>query len=246
MKRDLFVAAIFWLALTVVGEAVAQIDIFPLAASHEATTVDSAFRLLLLLGIPVFTLVLAVLFYSVLRFRSRGSPEDDGPPIYGRGIVPKLWFAITTALAITVMIHPGLTGLAELRASEANDADLVVKVDSARWAWVFTYPQYGVTSVQELVLPVDKRVRFEITSLDVVHSFWIPAFRMKIDAVPGLTTTLTLTPTAIGSFQDDHNLRVQCAELCGLRHAMMQVPVRVVEQTEFAAWLAQHQPTQSR
>jgi len=96
-----------------------------------------------------------------------------------------------------------------------------------------------VTSYGEIVLPVDRRVRFEVTSTDVVHSFWVPAFRMKVDAVPGLTTTVYITPNRTGSLADDNGFRLQCAELCGFGHYVMGVPVRVVEQGEFEAWIAQ-------
>lgn len=89
------------------------------------------------------------------------------------------------------------------------------------------------------MLPVNRSVRFEITSLDVLHSFWVPGFLMKIDAVPGRTTLMSLTPTRTGSFQTDPNLRVQCAELCGIAHARMRIPVRVVSDEEFDDWVAE-------
>ena len=86
---------------------------------------------------------------------------------------------------------------------------------------------------------MDNHVRFEITSRDVLHSFWIPAFRAKIDAVPGLTTTTYATPDRIGSFDEDINYRLQCVELCGVGHGEMTIPVRVVEQSQFDDWIAQ-------
>jgi cytochrome c oxidase subunit 2 len=82
-------------------------------------------------------------------------------------------------------------------------------------------------------------VKFEITGTDVLHSFWVPAFRMKIDAVPGKVTTLYVTPTVVGAFDDDPNMRVQCAEICGTGHARMRTQVVVVEPDEFEEWLAE-------
>jgi plastocyanin len=94
-----------------------------------------------------------------------------------------------------------------------------------------------VDNAREVVLPVDRTVRFDITSRDVLHSFWIPAFLLKIDAVPGLTTTISLKPTETGTFQEDPTLRLQCSQLCGLSHSRMRMPVRVVTQAEFDEWV---------
>ena len=86
------------------------------------------------------------------------------------------------------------------------------------------------------MLPLGAHVRFDITAKRVLHSFWIPAFRMKIDAVPGMTTVINVRPTELGDYKDDINFRVQCAELCGVSHGTMTMPVRVVTQLEFEAW----------
>ena len=104
-----------------------------------------------------------------------------------------------------------------------------------------SYPDLGVTTLQEMVLPVDRTIRFEITSLDVLHSFYIPAFLMKTDAVPGRTTVVTLRPTKTGTYEEDQTLRLQCAELCGLNHATMWTPVRVVSDGEFQSWVVSQQ-----
>lgn len=232
--------AILWLLLTGLGEFLAlRASIFPTAAAEEASIIDSSFRLLMVLGIPVFTFVLAVLLYTLLRFRSQGEAPGDGPPAHGRPAVALLWIAVTASLAVYVIFNPGLKGLAELRANQ--NADLVVRVEGARWFWKITYPEYGITA-REVVLPVRRRVRFEVTSVDVVHSFWIPAFRVKIDAVPGMVTRIFVTPTRTGTFQEDYHFRLQCAELCGLGHSLMTAPVTVLEQAEFDAWVGKAKP----
>lgn len=230
---------------------------FPLAAAREADVADHAFRFLMLMATPVFALVVSVLVYSLAARRGQGDPPEPPPYVPEHPAVPRLWFVATAALAAYVIYNPGLVGLAEMREVPLSgllagspggrvrlasltgaDGDLVVRVRSSRWLWQFEYPQQGVTS-RELVLPVGRRVRFEVTSVDVVHSFWIPAFRTKIDAVPNLTTVLHVTPSRTGSFQESVHLRVQCAELCGTGHALMAAPVRVVESQEFDAWAAQ-------
>ncbi|MBI4310396.1 MAG: cytochrome c oxidase subunit II [Chloroflexi bacterium] len=213
-------------------------DLFPLAAAEEAAIVDDAFKLLMILGAPVFAFVVVTVVYSMLRFRRKGEPAGDGPAVHGPRPVILAWLAVTGALTLLVIITPGITGLRELRAHANEAPDLVVQVQGVRWMWQATYPEHGVVSYDELVLPEGERVRFEVTSIDVLHSFWVPAFRAKIDAVPGKVTTTFATPDTLGSFQQDVNMRIQCAELCGLGHSVMRLPVRVVTEEEFEAWIS--------
>ncbi|MFQ5615391.1 MAG: cytochrome c oxidase subunit II [Anaerolineales bacterium] len=225
--------AILWFALTFIGELLLQAITLPLLASDEGLVIDNAFRILFVLGVPVLTFVVSVMSYSLINFRARGSAVEVGATIHGSNTFSLIWLVITGALAVTVIIHPGITGLAELGATNTSP-DTVIRITSSRWSWRVEYPD-GASSREELILPVDQRVKFEVTSTDVLHSFWIPAFRLKIDAVPGLVTEMYVTPSRTGSYATDATLRVQCAELCGLDHATMQIPVRVVEQAEFDA-----------
>ncbi len=241
MRRDYVITAILWFILTLVAEFLLPTffeRIFPLVAAEEAAISDESFRLLMVLGTPVFTFVVAVLIYSLINFRAQGDAPEPGAAIHGNVWVSSVWLFVTAALNIVVVIHPGLTGLAKFQGN--RNPDLVVKVTGVQWAWQVEYPAYGISNAAELVLPVDKRVKFEVTAADsdVMHSFWIPAFRNKIDAVPGKVTTMYITPNKTGSFEDDFNLRVQCAELCGTGHTAMSLPVRVVTQAEFDAWVA--------
>lgn len=240
MKRDLLTVGILWLLATAAGEILARANIYPLARSDKGAEIEQAFRTLLMFAVPVFTLVVVTLLYTVLRYRTAGPPEADGPAFFGRGAVPFAWLGVTSSLAVLLMIYPGLTSLPRI-VSDYSHPDLVVQVQGMQWAWAVTYPQYHVTSHRELVLPVDRKVRFDITSTDVIHSFWIPAFLMRIDAVPGMTTTVSLRPTRIGSYAQDPNLRLQCSQLCGLGHAVMMMPVRVVSGSDFDAWIQQQQ-----
>lgn len=238
MRRHLAIAAVLWVILTLIAEvAIATVELHPLRAAEEAHVVDEAFDQLMVLGAPVFTFVVSVMVYSMLRFRSAGQPSNDGPPIISSRAVTIPWFLITSGLAVLVVFNPGLKGMRELMSDQ--EPELIVKVSAEQWQWNYSYPQQGVELIDadELVLPVDRRVRFEITSLDVIHSFWVPAFRLKIDAVPGLISELQLTPTVVGSYGDDVNLRVQCAELCGTGHPRMRTRLRVLEPAEFEAWV---------
>lgn len=226
-----------WAALTAAGLWLARrlIDALPDVASREGQVIDHSFATLVQFIVPVFAFVVAFLLYTCLRNRSRSDAPADVPdaprdhPLFSWS-----WFAATLALNVLFVVYPGVTGLSEIRARQAVRAEpLVVQVHARQWSWSFTYPQYGVTMRDRLVLPVGRPVRFEITSEDVVHSFWVPAFRLKMDAVPGRTTTLFVTPDRVISTRVDPNVRVQCAELCGVGHLAMRAVVEVVDPDAF-------------
>ena len=233
---------LLWAGITAMAEVLMVFVVndiyFPTEGAEEAATIDEAFQIMTYMAAPVFGLVVAMLLYGPVRFRAGGPPAGDGPAWTGQGPLPWAWLGITTALTITVMIFPGLTGLAELR--EDNEGDLQINVTAFQFGWSLEYVDEDIdpSNIDELVLPVDKRVHFQITSRDVLHSFWVPAFRTKIDAVPGLTTELFVTPDRLGDPTIDSVFRVQCAELCGAAHAEMRIGVRVVEEADFSAWLA--------
>jgi cytochrome c oxidase subunit 2 len=185
----------------------------------------------------VASTVLAFLFYSFFRFRASQGTDEDGPPIRTNQPLAIGWFVVTTALAVFVVFNPGLKGMNELNANP--NGDLVIQVEGEQWHWNVTYPQYELSYQRalQIALPVDTRVKFEISSKDVIHSLWIPAFRLKEDAVPGRTTEMVITPTETGTFAQDPNFRVQCAELCGTGHPRMQMEVLVMEAEEFDRWV---------
>jgi cytochrome c oxidase subunit 2 len=115
---------------------------------------------------------------------------------------------------------------------EARETDrLEVDVTAQQFAWRFEYPEQGVTST-ELHVPVDRQVELNLEALDVIHSFWVPEWRVKKDAVPGMTTSVVATPDREGNFQ------VVCTELCGIGHATMRAPVVVEPQEDFDRWIA--------
>lgn len=235
MRRDLINAALLWFVLTFIAELLLPYFPFPARLAEEAGFSDESFYTLLVLGMPVFTFVIAMLAYSLWKFRARGDAPEEGMPIRGNPWISGVWLAVTGGLCLLVIVHPGLTGLEKFAGNKS--AQLVVKVTGKQWAWDVEYPALNIRQVDELVLPVGQRVKFEITSIDVLHSFWIPAFRLKVDAVPGLVTTMYATPNQIASHEQDYNLRVQCAEICGARHAVMTLPIRVVSESDFQTWV---------
>jgi len=235
MSRDWRAVVAIWVVLTALGEwLILGTSILPAGYAREAEVVDDAFVLLMSLGLPVLTAVVTMLAFSAYRFRTTDEPTQDGPPLKSNRRVVTGWLVVTGLLALLVLINPGFVGLAAIRGEQS--ADLQLHVQAQRFRWEITYPN-GHIEEDQLVLPVDQRVRFDVDSKDVLHSFWIPAFRVKIDAVPGRTTFLYATPDRVGGFEDDQNLRVQCAELCGGGHANMAIPVRVLEQDEYQQWL---------
>ncbi len=185
------------------------------------------------LSAPVAALVWAVLIYSLLRWRHRGSqpPPEDGYAVRDNPRVFTVWVVGSAILCLVVLIW-GLVVIAP-RNAEANPAQapVVVEVTGQQWAWNFTYPREQGKTASELYLPVGRPVTFVVTSKDVVHSFWIIQMGVKVDANPGEKTTATVTPTQVGTFT------VRCAELCGLYHSYMQTTVHVVSEADFNAWL---------
>jgi cytochrome c oxidase subunit 2 len=235
-RRELFSVGAIWLVVTVVAEYVAiAVSLHPPGASREARIIDEAFDLLLYLAIPVFTFVVVVVGYSIVRHRAGPDEELDGPPIRTNRAFIASWMVVTSVLTVLVIV-PALAGMDKLAAGP--EPGLVIDVRAEQWSWTFDYAGGEVRTKDTLVLPVDTRIQFRITATDVIHSFWIPAFRIKQDAVPGKVTETFVTAERIGEFRDDVGMRVQCAELCGLGHARMWTDVSVVSQEDFDAWFS--------
>ncbi len=221
------VASLIGIAITLL------IDWFPISASGAAGQIDTVYDVLLICSVPVFVLVMTIAIYSVVRFRAMPGDMRDGAPIHGHTRLEVIWVTIPFIMVTALSIY-GWIVLDDLEAKQPDE--LVVNVTARQFTWSFEYPQEKVSST-ELVLPRDRAVEFRIETQDVIHSFWVPEFRLKSDAVPGLTTKIRLTPDRIGRYQ------VVCAELCGIGHAAMRQNVRVVEPGAFDDWVAdQEQP----
>jgi cytochrome c oxidase subunit 2 len=183
-------------------------------------------------SVPVLLLVVVPPVYAV-RFRARpDDPDADGPPIHGHPRFELAWVGLSLVAVVGLAIY-GSIGILEIRGSDETAA-IEVRAVASQWKWQFEYPGTTVKS-KELVLPVGERVHILITAKDVVHSFSIPAFGVKMDAVPGRETYFNVTPTFTGTYG------AQCAELCGVGHTQMLAEVRVLEPAEFQAWLAHEQ-----
>jgi cytochrome c oxidase subunit II len=205
------------------------IDWFPTDASGAAGDIDTVYDVLLICSVPVFVLVMTIAIYSVVRFRAKPGDMGDGPPIHGNARLEVIWVTIPFIMVTALAIY-GWIVLDDIEA-KAQD-EMVVNVTGQQFTWTFEYPRQKVNS-NELVLPVDRPIEFKIKTRDVVHSFWVPEFRLKSDAVPGLTTVIRLTPDRVGSYE------VVCAELCGLGHSTMRQFVRVMPEDAFDRWIRQ-------
>ena len=213
---------------SLVGIAIAlAIPWFPTSAAGSAHKIDTVYDVLLICSVPIFVLVMTVAIYSVVRFRAKPGDMRDGAPIHGNTRLEVIWVTVPFLMVSALAIY-GWVVLDDLEAKQPDT--LIVNVTGQQFTWSFDYPSEKVKS-SELVLPKDRPVEFRIHTKDVLHSFWVPEFRLKSDAVPGLTTKIRLTPDRIGHYQ------VVCAELCGIGHSTMRQNVRVVAKTAFVSWL---------
>ena len=212
------------------------INWFPTAASTQAHKIDTVYDVLIIVSVPMFVLVTVVVLFSVIHFRMRPGQEDqDGPPIHGNTKLEIVWTAIPALMLISLCTYAYVV-LRDIERTPANAAtEMRVDVTGRQFAWTFAYPKAMTggkrLETTELVLPEGRSVNFRLHSEDVLHDFWVPAFRVKEDAVPGITTHYRITPSKLGTYP------IVCAELCGLGHSVMRSRVRVVSGPQFAAWL---------
>jgi cytochrome c oxidase subunit II len=212
-----------------IGVAIAlAIDWFPVNATSSTKKIDTLWDVLLIVSVPIFVLVMTVAIYSVIRFRARPGDRGDGAPIHGNTRLEVVWVLVPFLIVSSLAAYAWIV-LDDVEAKKSNE--LHVTVISQQFAWHFQYPQYGKFTTNTLYLPKDRPVKFDVVTRDVLHSFWVPSFRLKTDAVPGLTTHIRLTPSRLGRYD------VVCAELCGLGHSTMRQFATVVETPAFAAWI---------
>lgn len=199
-------------------------------ASTAAPKIDHLLDIMIVLSSFVFSLVLVMLFYALWKFRAKPGDESDGEPIHGNTRLEVAWTLIPT---IIVLFAGGYSWKVLDEIEEPAKNPLTVQVFSQQFAWSFGYPgKGGVWSEGRLHVPVDRQVHFKMHAQDVIHSFWVPEWRIKKDNVPGITTTAIVTPDKVGTYQ------LVCTELCGFGHATMRAEVVVEPPAEFRKWVA--------
>jgi cytochrome c oxidase subunit 2 len=224
---------IIWFLMTAAGVLIGVFvphHIMPTLLSHEATDVWRTIVLFTILAAPVAAVVYAVAFYSLIAWRHRGNqdePPEDGPPLRGNSTLTFIWLGTSTLLVLVLLAW----GLSVYSAEDVTQPDtLQINDTGQQWLWTFAYPGTGVNS-RSLVLPVNRPVQFNVTSVDVTHGFWPVQLGVQVDANPGVVTVIRATPDKLGSFT------VRCSQLCGLYHSFMYAPGSVVTAAKFSSWL---------
>lgn len=231
MRHFIIAMALGLAAGTILAVFFFVVDLAPAQASWEAVELDLLFKTYMAIAGLIFGLVVAFVGYSIVIFRRR-HVEEHGAAFRGHGLLEKGWIVVTTLLVLGSALDAVLV-LDKVFGPRTGYAqpEMEVKVTATQWAWQFEYPEYGVRTGQ-LVLEEGRPVRLRLTSRDVVHSLFVPEFRMKFDALPGMQTQMRLVPTTVGQY------RVLCAEACGLAHTYMQTTAQVLAPKDFQDWLA--------
>jgi cytochrome c oxidase subunit 2 len=212
---------------------------FPLQpASEEGHEIAALYPIIFWIAVAVFVLVEGLLLWIVLRYRRQ--PNDDSLPAqtHGNNRLEILWTAIP-ALIVTGLFVLTVQTLGRIDAVAANEPDVVVDVTGFQWQWTFDYPKQGNLSFTGsgaqgplMVLPVGEKVRIRLHSIDVIHSFYVPAFLYKKDVIPGRVNEFDVQVNQAGIYSG------QCAEFCGLGHADMLFTVEAMTRADFDAWVA--------
>ena len=201
----------------------------PEQASRQSGRIHFVFWFVTGICIAIFALVTSVIAYSVVRFRRKPDDDSDGPPIHGHTGLEIVWTVIPTLLVTAISV---LSAVVLAKNGDAGPNPLRIEVTAQQFTWSFGYPSLGNLQTSTLRLPIGRPVKLTLHSKDVIHSFWVPEFSQKQDVVPGITTTLVITPDKLGTFP------VICTELCGLGHALMRSSTTVMTQQDFDTWAA--------
>ncbi len=188
----------------------------PTSASEEMDRIEFTFWFTTVICIAVFAVVAAAIVYSVLKFRVQPEDESDGPPIHGHTGLEIVWTAIPAVLVTAISV---VSAIVLAKNDDAGPNPLRIAVTAQQFAWKFEYPGERKVVSGQLVLPVDRPVKLTLRSVDVIHSFWVPEFGQKSDAVPGIETTLVITPTRTGRIRPDVHgaLRARARDDAGSR-----------------------------
>ncbi|BAY97992.1 cytochrome c oxidase subunit II [Tolypothrix tenuis PCC 7101] len=241
--------------------------LLPVQASAQAPLVDNFFNVMVAIGTALFLVVQGAILFSVIKFRRRRGDNGDGLPIEGSFPLEILWTIIPGIIVIGLGVysvdvytemggmdeighHHGMThesmmvqpksnpiGIGSTPATEGKPPSLVVNVTGMQYAWLFNYPDSDVNT-GELHVPIGQDVLLNISANDVIHSFWVPQFRLKQDAIPGQPTQLRFTATKTGTYP------IVCAELCGGYHGSMRTSVVVHTPEDYDRWLTENRVAQ--
>lgn len=215
---------------TVVSVLMMQYDWMGDAASTAAGPIDTLMDVSIIISSFIFAIVCVALGYALVKWRVKPGDEGDGLPIHGNTKLEIVWTLIPTVIVLFLAGYSWVV-LNDIEKEDPNA--LTVNVYSQQFAWTFGYPENGNKwSEGVLHVPVDRQIDFKMNAQDVIHSFWVPEWRIKKDNVPGITTEALITPDKVGTYQ------LICTELCGAGHATMRALVVVQTQEAFDRWAA--------
>jgi cytochrome c oxidase subunit 2 len=224
------------LATVVISVIMVNIQWMGEVASVEKAPIDTMFDVTIVLSSFVFSVVMVMMVYAIVKYRAKPGDESDGEPIHGNTRLEIIWTAIPTLMVLGLGIYSTVI-LDDIEAKAADGPTMEVKVTAQQFAWRFDYPEQGVTS-NELHVPVGTQLDLELNALDVLHSFWVPEWGIKRDLVPGsdlpgqdeIDDSVRVTPNKEGTYS------VICTELCGWGHATMRAAAVVESQADFDDW----------
>ena len=256
-RRDKLVLPVLWVVLSIIGCLLVALvwgpHMPPGRASTQAASQATDITVLATIATPVIIGVLLYFGWALAFWRQKPGDETDAAPLHGNVKVQATWIVATSAIVLALavygtieLINPAGAGAGQgpqpifkngippatsaTSWSPNSNNVLQVQVIGQQWAWTFRYPQFGGFETTQLALPVNQAVQFNVTSLDVIHSFWAYTLGVKADANPGVNNVAYTTPTTVGDFQ------VRCAELCGIWHGSMYDTGEVLTDSSFMAW----------
>lgn len=213
------------------GDPYPQSSLHP--ASDSAEIIDVLYRQIVMWAAVVFVVVEGLILFTVIKFRARpGAPEPR--QVHGNTVVELLW-TLAPAVILVFIAVPTVKAIFKLDGRVAPEGALEVEVIGHQWWWEFRYPSLNVTTANELHIPQGRPVRLTMTSVDVIHSFWVPRLMGKRDLILGRNTRLVFTADSVATYLG------QCAEFCGLSHANMRFRVMVDQPGDFENWTAAQQ-----
>ncbi len=256
-RRDGLWLLILWVVLSVVGcilvYAVWGPHLPPGDMSNTAASQQMDIRVLGTIATPVVVGVLLYFGWALTFWRQKPGDETDAEPIHGNTKISALWIVVTSTIVLALAVYGTVELIVPAGAGAGQGPQpafnhgvppavtdtswapntnniLQVQVIGQQWAWTYRYPQFGGFETTALVLPVGQAVQFNVTSLDVIHSFWAYQLGVKADANPGVNNIAYTIPEHIGGFT------VRCAELCGIWHGAMYNYGSVVSVSAFLSW----------
>jgi len=214
-------------------------------ASSQANKIDTLLNVMIILSSFVFAIVLVMLGYCIWKYRARPGDESDGEPIHGNTKLEIAWTVIPTVIVLFGAVYSAIV-LAHIEKQDPNEMNVWVVAQQYKWSFAYKAPGGQAVHSDVLNVPVDREIDFHLSALDVIHSFWVPEWRIKRDLVPAGTSgnhvdnTVVVTPDRLGTYN------VVCTELCGYGHAAMRALVHVWPKQKFDGWLSNQARIQAK